>query len=259
MKKSTYKVVAVDGTIVRKEKELRYLLNYGIADLLNQSLCSEYCLPIHHCDPKVYPDYIALNTEPAKFRMTPATALSFYSYDYTFDKLDGLYNAIYYNNKRLLKKYKELYAEIKFVIAPDYSIFDDIWQYENESRLLKIRVIMLWFVMEIGAIVIPNAIYVSQDKLPQYLSGLETCTVMCFSTKSHVRYAKDSARIRETVKYVVDHFPIKVILVYSVCGKDETALRLFEYAIAHGIEVRIVDNTLRRQNQKRFTGGQRNV
>mgnify|MGYP004445114865 FL=1 len=73
---------------------------------------------------------------------------------------------------------------------------------------------------------------------------------MCFSTKGHVRYASDRKRIKETVQYVVDHFPLKTILVYSVCGKDETSLRLFEYAAAKGIDVRIVDNTMRRQNQR---------
>lgn len=252
MKKITCKVVDSDGNVLRKEKALRYQLNYGIADLLNMSIINEHGLPIHHCDPSIYPDYIALNTEVGKFHLTPATALGYYSYDRTFDKIDGLYNAIYYNNKRLLKKYKNMYAGIRFVIAPDYSMFDNIWQYENESRLLKIRVIMLWFVIEIGAIVIPNAIYVSCDKLPVYLSGLEECTVMCFSTKGQVRYARNRARVKEVVKYAVDHFPLKTILVYSACGKDETSLKLFEYAILRGIEVRILDNTLRRRNRARI-------
>jgi len=251
LKRITRKVTNRDGSVTRKEKELRYQLNYGIADLLNRSVLNDYHLPVHHCDPRVYPDYIALNTEKAKYHLTPATALGFYSYDRTFDRIDGLFNAIYYNDKRLLKKYKKLYANIRFVIGPDYSLFDDIWMYENSSRLLKIRVVMLWFVIEIGAIVIPNAIYVSSDKLPQYLSGFENCSVMCFSTKGHVRNAKNRKRVKETVKYVVDHFPLKVILVYSVCGKDETSLKLFEYAISHGIEVRIVDNTMRRQNQRK--------
>lgn len=186
-------------------------------------------------------------------RCSPLTALAFYSYDRTFDKIDGLYNAIYYRDKHLLKKYKELYSGIKFIIGPDYSLFDDIWLYENESRILKIRLVMLWFVIEIGAIVIPNAVYVSQEKLSQYLSGFETCTVMCFSTKGQIRYAKNRDRLKQTVKYVVDHFPLKVILVYSVCGKDETSLKLFEYATLHGVDVRIVDNTLRRRNQIQMT------
>lgn len=249
MKKITYKVTSGNGSTHRKERELRYQLNYCIADLLNMAIINDDWLPIHHCDPSVYPDYIALNTEPSKFHLTPATALGFYSYDRSFDKIDGLYNAIYYRNKPLLKRYKELYSDIRFVIAPDYSLFDDIWPYENDSRLLKIRVLMLWFLIEIHAIVIPNAVYVSTDKLPRYFSGFENCTVICFSTKGQVRYSKNRARVRETVKYAVDHLPLKMILVYSVCGNDQTALKLFDYAISNGVEIRIVDNTLRRRNK----------
>lgn len=249
MKKITYKKTDKNGNVVRMEKELQYQPNYGIADLLNRSVLNDYHLPIHHCDPMIYPDFIALNTEKSKYHLTPTTALSFYSYDRTFDKIDGLYNAIYYNNSKLLYKFKNEYKNINFVIAPDYSLFDNIWNYENKSRVFKIRIVMLWFVLEIGAIVIPNAIYLSKDKLRPYLSGLETCTVMCFSTKSQIRNSKNRSRVKETVKYVVDNFPIKVILVYSVCGKDETSMKLFKYALAHNVEVRIIDNTLRRRNQ----------
>lgn len=178
MRKTTCKITAHDGTVSRKEKDLRYQLNYGMANLLNRAVLNDYYLPVHHCDPRVYPDFIALNTEISKYHLTPATAIGYYTYDNTFDKMDGLYNVIYYNNKKLLEKYKELYAGIRFVIAPDYSIFDDIWQFENDSRLLKIRVIMLWFVIEIGAIVIPNAIYISGDQLSKYPSGFEICELL---------------------------------------------------------------------------------
>ena len=249
MRKSTYKVRDSKGNIVRKTRELRYQLNYGIADLLNQAVLNEYDLPIHHCNPSRYPDFIALNTESHKFHLTPNTALAFYTYDNSFDKIDGLYNAIYHRDLHLLNKYKELYAGIRYVVAPDYSLFDDVWRCENESRLLKIRVIMLWFVLEMNAIVIPNAIYLAPDKLRQFLSGFENCTVMCFSTKGQLRYSENRKRVMDTVKYAVDHFPLKTILVYSVSARDETSLQLFEYAITHGIAVRIIDNTMRRRNQ----------
>ena len=36
--------------------------------------------------------------------------------------------------------------------------------------------------------------------------------------------------------------------MYSVCGKDETCLEIFNYAIENGIQVRIVNNTLRERN-----------
>lgn len=254
MKKLSCKRICKDGTVERASRSLANELNYGIADLLNQSFLNDHDLPIHHCDPKVYPDFIALDREPALFHKTPLTAVAFYAYDRSFDKINGLYNAIYYKNKKLLEKYKERYKGVSFVIAPDYSMFNDIWKYENDYRLFKTRIIMLWFVLEIGAVVIPNAIYLSIDKLSEFMSGFESCTVMCFSTKSHIRYARDRQQIKDTVKYVVDHFPLKTILVYSVCGKDETSLCLFEYAISKGIDVRIIDNTMRRRNQKTVNG-----
>ncbi len=252
MRKISVKTQNADGTISRKPRELKYLLNLGIADLLNQTELNEYDLPVHYCDPRVYPDFIALNTEKSKYHLTPATALGFYTFDKTFDKKDGLFEAIYRNDKNLLEKFKKIYAGINFVIAPDYSLFDDIWRFENESRLWKIRIIMLWFVLEIGAIVIPNAVYLQQKSLPVYLSGFENCTVMCFSTKGHVRRARERTRVKETVKYIVDHFPLKTILIYSVCGKDETSLKLFSYAIAKSIKVLIIDNTMRQRNQARI-------
>lgn len=249
MRKLSVKAVGPDGEKTRTPVKLTGLLNYNIADLLNQSYLNEHDLPIHHCDPDVYPDFIALNSEPSKYHETTRTAVAFYVYDKSFDKIDGLYNAIYYNDQRLLTKYTKKYKDVAFVIAPDYSMFDDIWKYENLYRLFKVRIVMLWFVLAIKAVVIPNVPYLSLDKLPLYLSGFEDCTVMCCSTKSHVRYNADRKRIRECVKYVVDNFPLKAILVYSVCGKDSTSLELFGYALSKGIEVRIIDNTMRRQNR----------
>lgn len=181
MRRITVKAVSPDGKGIRTSVKITEKLNYNIADLLNQSFLNRYDLPIHHCNPVIYPDFIALNTEPSKYHETPLTAIAFYSYDVTFDRIDGLYNAIYYHDKTLLAKYEKRYRGVSFVIAPDYSMFDDIWKYENQYRLFKTRVIMLWFVLVIKAVVIPNVPLLESDRLPLYLSGFENCTVMCIS------------------------------------------------------------------------------
>ena len=100
-----------------------------------------------------------------------------------------------------------------------------------------------------NAVVIPNAIYIAPEKMPLYYSGLEKCTVICFSTKGHIRSAEHRNRVKEAVRYVTDHLPLKTILVYSVCGDDNKALKLFGYAKEKGVEVFLVDNTLRRRNK----------
>ena len=120
MRKTSKKRRTPDGKIVREFIDLPNNLNYGIAELLNQSFLNDFALPVHHCDPTIYPDYIALNCERNAFRKTPLTAVAFYTYDRTFDKIDGLFNAIYYKHNRLLEKYKNQYKDVAFVIAPDH-------------------------------------------------------------------------------------------------------------------------------------------
>lgn len=243
----------MDKSVTPKEhnlKDLKRLMNFQVGSLLNQAKLNQNQLPIYKCDPEVYPDYIALNTQPSLFHHTSSTAVAFYTYDNTFDGQNGLFSSVYYNNEKQLDAFKTRYARVRFVIAPDYSIFDDIWEYENLYRLFKTRILMLWFGLVVGAVVIPNAIYVSPDKMPLYYSGLEKCSVICFSTKGHIRRAESRNRVKEAVKYVTDHMALKTILVYSVCGDDQKSLRLFKYAQEHGVDILIVNNILRERNQQ---------
>lgn len=254
IKNSTYKITHVDGKVERCPVDMKKQLNYNIANYLNRSQLNDDHFPIFHTDSFIYPDFMAMNTEKHKFHLTPTTALAFYTFDRTFDNKNGLYNAIYYNDKQLLAKYKKMYSGIKFVIGPDYSIFDNSWKQENESRLLKIRIIMLWFAFEIGAVVIPNAVYGSEDMLSYYHSGFEECELFALSTKGHMRYAIERNRVKSVVKYLVDNTAVKTLLVYSACGKDENTLKLFTYAKNHGISVIIVNNTLRQRNISKVEG-----
>ena len=75
-------------------------------------------LPALVCDPGVYPDFIALYSEPDQYRCTPTTAVGFYNYDSDFDGQDGLFNAIYYNNQKRLRKFKSRFAGVKMFISP---------------------------------------------------------------------------------------------------------------------------------------------
>ena len=49
-------------------------------------------------------DYLALYTNKKDYMKTDNTAVCFYQYDNKFDNFYGLFNAIFYNNTRLLKK-----------------------------------------------------------------------------------------------------------------------------------------------------------
>ncbi len=238
---------------MKQIKNLDKKLNLSIMKLLEKAvLTDDYHLPVHHCSPQLLPKGLKLYRKCKSFTIDPWEALGLYVFDRVFDNKNGLYTAIYLNDRKQLAYYKSFFSKANFIIAPDYSIFDDIDERENEYRLLKIRICMLWLVLNTVAVVIPNAVYVPIEKAPEYYSGLESCSVMVFSTKGHIRYSRDRRRVKEHVKFVTDNFPnLKCLLVYSVCGKDDKSLSLFKYAADHGIEIQILENKQRTLNMKK--------
>jgi len=252
MKQVTSKLYLPDGRYERQLQDIRKLLNLNYLNLTNKTYCTgEFDLPVLYCNPPVLPDYLALYTQPCDYYRTALTGVCFYSYDRSFDGIDGLFNAIYYNDRSRLRYFKDRFKGIKFFVSPDYSQFGDLHKIENLIRLWKARIVTLWFSLELHAIAIPNITYISEDTLQLFCTGLEKCSVVAFSTKGHVRYARERALTKAAVKYVTDHLSLKTIVVYSVCGKDETSLELFQYAADHGIKIVIPENSLRERNMRR--------
>ncbi|MBQ7580001.1 MAG: DUF4417 domain-containing protein [Clostridia bacterium] len=254
MRKITEKIKLQDGSSKRRQKDTRHLLNLNYLSLTNSTYTSgEYDFPVIYSKTELIPDYLALYNQPGSYHQTALTGVCFYTYDPVFDGLYGLFNAIYYDNKELLEFYKERFNGVRFIISPDYSQFGDLQKVENLIRLWKARIVTLWFILELKAVAIPSITYISEDSFPLFFSGLEGCEVVAFSTKGHIRYANERALLKAAVKYAVDNLPLKTIIVYSVCGNDDTSLKLFKYAIDHGVHVVIPDNSLRERNRRRCT------
>lgn len=231
------------------QEEKKILLNYSILDLLNKAERSgPFDLPALHCNTSTFPDYLALYNQPALYYKTPDTAVCFYTWDRDFDGKNGLFWAIYYHDEDRLAYFKNRFKGVKYVITPDYSMFGDIHYVENLIRIWKARIVALWFILELHAVVIPNISYMDIEHLPTFLGGLEDCSVIAMSTKGHIRYRSERRLFQAVIRYVVDNMPLKYIIVYSACGKDETCLEIFRYALEHGVQVIIPDNTLRTRN-----------
>lgn len=252
MKNLTKIVPLEDGTSVRMPEDMCHLLNYNILKLLNRAQrCGPLDMPELHCDTRVFPDYLALYSQKSLYHTSPMTAVCFYSFDIEFDGRNGLFWAIYFDDKKRLDYFKKRFENIKFFISPDYSVFGDIHKMENLYRIFRARIVALWFSLELHAVVIPNASYVGQESFSIYFSGLEKCSVIAMSAKSHIRYASERKLFEAAIRYAVDNLPLKAIIVYSACGKDETCLKSFSYALDHGVKVIIPDNTLRNRNMQR--------
>lgn len=64
MRRLTQKVIDDYGMEHRIPKNMRFLLNYNILDLLNRAKrVGEYDLPALHCNTDVMPEYIALYSQ----------------------------------------------------------------------------------------------------------------------------------------------------------------------------------------------------
>ena len=166
MRKITQKVCLENGAQSRENRDMYKLLNHNIQKLLNQAeRAGEYGFPVLYCNTEVYPDYLALYCQPGYYHKTGNTGICFYSYDISFDDIHGLFNAIYYGDLKLLAYYKERFRNVKFFISPDYSVFGDIQKIENLARIWKARIVSLWFILELHAVVIPNIMYYSEESL----------------------------------------------------------------------------------------------
>lgn len=252
MKQISHKSIDANGNVIRRKSDLRRLMNYNYLYLTDQTyLVGEYGIPAVYCNTSEYPDYIALYSQTGYYHKTAATAVCFYQYDKVFDNINGLYNAIYYGDKKLLANYKERFKNVMFFISPDYSMFGDIDKVGNLNQLKKARIVTLWLAKEIGAVVIPNLSYVSEDSFETFFAGLENCSVVALSLKSHVRHANERKLTMAAVKYAVDHLPLKGIIVYSACGKDETVYSVMKYAVDRGVKIVIPNNSLREANMRR--------
>lgn len=227
-----------------KKNNLEKLINLNIIDYTNQTYSvGKYDLPYVNCLDIVNPDYLALYSEKSNYFKTDNTCVCFYQYDNKFDGIKGIYNAIYYQDKKLLSKYKERFKGVKYAIAPDYSQCGDIPRIENIYRLFKSRIVSNWLLLECDVIVIPNITYANENYFDVMLDGMENVEVVAFSVKGSIKEKVERELLIKAIKYTVDNLKeLKKIIVYSVATNDDIILSLFEYASSRDIEIIIPNN-----------------
>lgn len=253
MKVCTKKIITDSGASVRKAMDMRRLLNLGHLYYLDKAMPSEkYGLPELKCDTKVLPDYIALYSQVSLYSYTLLTCVGFYQFDNIFDGKDGFINAFVYGDKKLIKKYRKRFENVQMFIMPDCSMFGDLDLEYNKEQLKRALLGALILSIEFNKVVLPNITYISEETFPLYFDAIKNCSVVAISLKGHIRYSKERRLLKAAIKYAVDNMPnLSTFVVYSVCGKDETAYKVLDYAVKNGIKICIPQNTLRERNMRR--------
>lgn len=230
-----------------EEKMKKYNLSY--TKITNRSFSDgrdEF--PILPCEIDVIPDYLALYKNVNEYHKTNKTCVCFYEYDKDFDFINGLFNAIYYDDKRLLNKYKQRFKDVWMVIEPDYSQVRDIEIIENKYRQFKARVVGLWFLTELNIPVIPNVNYADKYSFSYMLDGIKEAKTLAISLKGIMNKKTEEDLLVDVIKYVIDNSQVKQFIIYSSGIIDKKIDEYFAYAKSKNIRYYIIDNALRNRN-----------
>lgn len=237
------------GGIIYSDIDLKKQLNLEYLKYANLTRSvGAHDLPALICHTRVFPDYIALSSYPAQFHKTPLTAVGFWEYDEKFDGVDGLFNAIYYGLEERLAYYRKRFAGVRIFFTPDYSQFGDVSDIENNYRLLKSRIVGIWFARELRAVVIPFVTVPTPKSVPYALDGLEDCSVVAFSTKGYVSDPLERETLKQIVRLTVDTLSLEAIVVYDVCATNAAVDDIFSYAREKGVNVIVPSNALKERN-----------
>lgn len=235
---------------IKDEKDLKEKLNLNFIDLINKSHCvGKFDFPALLTPLNVDIDYLALYSDKFQYCKTSNTCVCFYEYDLVFDGINGLFNAIYYKNEELIKKFKERFKYVKYFISPDYSLVGDCPEAFNIFSIFKSRLVSLALTLLFDKIVIPNITYSTEKSFTYMLDGLEKCSIIAFSTKGSLKNKAQKELLIKAINYTVDHLQnLKKIIVYDVSLDKEKIYHLFNYAIANNISIIIPNNILRERN-----------
>ncbi len=204
------------------------------------------CLPDIGSFVDVYPDFIALESEPGLFNKTLLTAVSWFKDDSYFDAIDGLYNAIIYKDEKLLQFYKTRYSNVKMFIGIDYSIYGDFDEETVLHNLKKACIVFLWLTFEMDAIVYPLMTYGPEKTFDWCFEHIMIGSNVALSLKG-IMEGKEKDLFQKALKVLIDTRKPKALIVYTV-GSKESSDKILKYAIEKCTPIVYVENTLQTRN-----------
>jgi len=167
-----------------------------------------------------------------------------------------LWNCIYYNLQNKLLKFKDRFKGVKYAISPDYSIGEDIENFENYYRYAKSRIVSAWLTLECGIIVIPNITFSSEEDFPLMITGIEHVNAVAISLKGSTRKVINRDLTIKAINYLQKNLSnLETIIVYYVGTNEEQCKQMFfKDCIKNGINIIFPKNTLMERNKFLFGG-----
>lgn len=116
---------------------------FGVYLLESQNFEGNFDMPVvGNFDDLSLIDYFALYSDLSEYHKTENTCVCFYQYDHVFDGIHGLYNSIIYQDEERLQKFRLRFEGVKYIVAPDYSLFGDFPNALQIFNIYKSRICM---------------------------------------------------------------------------------------------------------------------
>lgn len=239
-----------------RNKDLRNKLNLSVLNVTEQDYFAGFFeLPSLACpyDDKLLIDYIALYQDVKEYRKTARTAICFYAYDNVWNGRFGLYQSIYFDDKKKLSFFRERFkssdGKPMIFIEPDVSQISVAGKIENLHRYYEARVISLWLILECNALVIPNLTAADRTYFPIMIQGLEATEIAAISVKGHLMDEDELSFSLEMAKYASLHLPkLKLLVVFTTSIHRAEIGGLFASVVKKTIKVIVPKNRANERN-----------
>ena len=210
---------------------------FGIWLLENQSFEGSFDMPVvGNFNDISNIDYIALFSDTSEYKKTENTAVCFYQYDHVFDGIHGLYNSIIYKDEKRLAKYRERFKGVKWIVAPDYSLFGDFPNALQIFNVYRSRVCVCWLASNTSAKIIPNVRWSFPFTFEYSFDGIMKGSNIAIGLVGLTKGNNNRLMFLEGFKKMVDTIQPKAILVYGFVTESNIEV-LLGYAMERGIRI----------------------
>ena len=230
---------------------------FGVYFLESLSFEGDYDMPIvGNFDDISVIDYIALYSDTSEYNKTENTCVAFYQYDHVFDGIHGLYNSIIYKDEERLNKFRERFKGVKYIIAPDYSLFGDFPNALQIFNIYKSRVCMCWLIANTKAKILPNVRWTFPFTFEYCFDGIMKGSNIAIGVLGQIRDKENKKMFLDGLKVAIDRIEPKRLLVYGFVTESNFD-ELFEYAKSKGIKIIIPHSKIDRYKKEDAIYGSR--
>ena len=223
---------------------------FGVYFLESLSFEGDYDMPIvGNFDDISVIDYIALYSDTSEYNKTENTCVAFYQYDHVFDGIHGLYNSIIYKDEERLDKFRERFKGVKYIVAPDYSLFGDFPNALQIFNIYKSRVCMCWLIANTKAKILPNVRWTFPFTFEYCFDGIMKGSNIAIGVLGQIRDKENRKMFLDGFKVAIDRIEPKCILVYGFVTESNFG-ELFGYAKSKGISIIIPHSKIDRYKKE---------